>query len=96
MNQKKKKNQIKLIEEQPDTKCLIYDTNKYMYNFDQFKMIRSFVDSIFKGKITLGEADKKQRILLENILEFSNRVRLRSKIDKKKARDTYKNINFLY
>ena len=59
-------------------------------------MIRSFVDSIFKGKITLGEADKKQRILLENILEFSNRVRLRSKTDKKKTRDTYKNINFLY
>ena len=54
--------------------------------------IRSFVDSIFKGKITLGEADKKQRILLENILEFNNRVRLRSKTDKKKTRDTYKKI----
>ena len=47
-------------------------------------MIRSFVDSIFKDKITLGEADKKQRILLENILEFSNRVRLRSKQIKRK------------
>ena len=62
---------------------MIYETNKYTYNFQQFKMIRSFGDSILNGKITLDEVDKKSN-LLENILEFSNRARLRAQVGKKK------------
>ena len=47
-------------------------------------MIRSFSDSIFNDKITLGEADKEQNNLSENISSFTNRVRPRAKADKKK------------
>ena len=65
---------------------MIYETNKYTYNFQQFKMIRSFGDSILNGKITLDEVDKKSN-LLENILEFSNRARLRAQVGKKKNRE---------
>ena len=49
-------------------------------------MIRSFGDSILNGKITLDEVDKKSN-LLENILEFSNRARLRAQAGKKKNRE---------
>ena len=65
---------------------MIYETDKYTYNFQQFKMIRSFGDSILNGKITLDEVDKKSN-LLENILEFSNRARLRAQVGKKKNRE---------
>ena len=44
----------------------------------------SFGDSIFQSKITLGEANKKQIILLENILEFNNRAIPKSKADKQR------------
>ena len=39
---------------------LKYETNKYIYEFQQFQMIKHFRDCIFTGKITINEADKKQ------------------------------------
>ena len=46
-------------------------------------MIRSFSGSIYNGKITISEADKKQNNLLENTLQVNNKVRPRSKEKKK-------------
>ena len=50
---------------------------------EQFKTIKSFGNSIFRGKITIGEAYKTQSNLLENILELNNRVTPRVKTNKK-------------
>ena len=47
---------------------------------------RSFGDRVLSGKITLDEVDKKSN-LLENILKFSNRARLRARAGKKKNRE---------
>ena len=47
-------------------------------------MMKHFVDSIFSSKITLDEFDKKQNNLLNFILEFSSRSRLKSKANKKR------------
>ena len=43
----------------------------------------------------LGETSKKQSNLLQNILEFKNRARPRSKGDKQR-KNTFKSINALY
>ena len=51
-----------------------------------FWKIKSFGDSIFSGKITISEADKKQSNLLNvNALKFSNTFRPRSRIKMKKV-----------
>ena len=60
-----------------------YDTDKYVYDFQQFQTL-SFDDSIVNGKIAIREADERESNLLENILEVNNKVRSRSKSNKKK------------
>ena len=50
-----------------------------MFDFQLFETIRSFGDSIYHGKIHIKEAEKKQTNLLENIVNFSNTSRPRSK-----------------
>ena len=44
-------------------KNLLYETNKYVYNFQQYKTIRTFASNILR-KITLNDADKNQIELL--------------------------------
>ena len=63
---------------------LIYETSKYVFNSQKFEMIRSSGDSIFNGKITIGEDDKGQSNLWSNILELNGRAKGKSKADKKK------------
>ena len=63
---------------------MIYETNNYSRNFQQFEAIGSFGDSFINGKTALGEPDKKQSNLLRNILEFSDRAKSRVKTNKKK------------
>ena len=36
---------------------LIFEINKYVYNFLQFEIIGSFVKTILNGEITLNNAD---------------------------------------
>ena len=57
--------------------------------FWQSQTIRFFEDSIFSGKITLSETDKKQTNLLENILRFNSKLRPRSK-------DTFEKVTALH
>ena len=68
MNKIKSKNWTKK-NDRNDLKC---ETNKYVYNFQQFQMIRSF--GILNGKVTISEADKNQSNLFENVLEFNTKV----------------------
>ena len=65
---------------------LIYKTNKYKYNFQQYETIRSFSDSIFAGKINIDEAEMNQSNLLKNMVEFNEQSKLRKKEDKKKKK----------
>ena len=47
------------MEEKIDKDDLKYETDKYVYDFWQFRTKRSFSDSIFNSKNTKSEADKK-------------------------------------
>ena len=67
-----------------------------MYDFQQVQTIRPFRDNIYNGKITINEDDKKQSSLLSSILEFNNKTRPRSKVDKEKNDSTYESANALY
>ena len=58
--------------------------SKYKYDFTRFQTIRSFGVSIFTGKITIREADKKQSNILDVILKFNDKVRPTAKADKEK------------
>ena len=55
---------------------LIYKTNKYKYDFEQYETIRSFSD----------EAEMNQSNLLKNMVEFNEQSKLRKKEDKKKKK----------
>ena len=52
-------NEIKNIEEEIDRNDVKYKTNQYTFDFQQFQMTRFLGDSIFNGKTTISEVDKK-------------------------------------
>ena len=58
-----------------------YKTSKNLFDFQKFQTIRSFDDSIPNGQITISETDEKQSHLLNNILEFYDKARPRSKAE---------------
>ena len=74
--------EIKKWEEIIKRKDLKYETNKY--RIQQFKTIKSFGDCIYNGKINLKEAEKKQKNLFENIVNFDNKSRPRKDNDENK------------
>ena len=49
---------IKKREEKIKGEDLIYRTNKYKCDFQQYETIRSFGKSIYTGKVTIDEADE--------------------------------------
>ena len=75
MKQKKLK-QIGKIKEGED---LVYETDKYVYNFQQYETIRSFGKYIFAGKITLDNADKDQSNLLNEFIDSNKTTKPRDK-----------------
>ena len=56
---------------------------KKPFDFRIFKTIRSFGDYIYNSKITINEADREQSDLIEYIMSFNNKKRLKIKDDKK-------------
>ena len=68
-------NEIDKFEENVSKNDLMYETNKYTYNSQQFKAIRYFSESINNGKIAISKANEKQSNLLNNILEFHYETR---------------------
>ena len=44
------------------------ETSKHVYDFQHFQTIRFLGDSIFNGKFTMSDTDKKHGNLLENNL----------------------------
>ena len=65
---KKKKNWKK--EKILKRKDLVYKTNKYAYNLQQYKIIRSSAKNFFAGKITLDNADENQSDFLNKFREW--------------------------
>ena len=61
--------EIKQWEGKSKRKDLKYETNKYIYDFQQFETIRPFDDNIYTGK---------------NMVEFNNKTRPKAKKDKGK------------
>ena len=88
--------EIKEWEEKSKWKDLIYKTNKFEYDIQQYETIRSFVESIYAGKITTDESEEDQSNLLKNIVEFNKKSRPRTKEGKDIKRDTYENVYALY
>ena len=82
---KKWKNKIK-------QKDLKFETNRYIFDFQQIETIRSFGDSIYNGKINIKEAEMKRANLLEN---FNNKSKPRSKKEKDNKQNTFDSINAL-
>ena len=64
---------------------LKYKTSKNLFDFQKFKAINVFGNSILSGEITITEADEKQSNLLNDILEFNDEA-------KKKKSDTYESV----
>ena len=77
-------------------KDLKHETKKSVYDFPQFETIRSFGDNIYAGKINTDEAEMDQSNLLENIVEFNDKSRPKTKDGKSKKRDTYKSVNTFF
>ena len=69
--------EIKKWENKIKQKVLKYETNRYVYDFQQFETIRYFGDSIYTGKISIDEAEIDQTNLLDNIVDFNNKSRPR-------------------
>ena len=76
--------EIKSWKNEIKQKDLKYETNKYVFDFQRFEIIRSFGESIYNGKINIDEAEMKQTNLLENIMNFSNKSKSK-KIKKRKG-----------
>ena len=50
---------------------VVYETNKYVDNFQQYETIRSFSKNIFAHIINLDNADKDQSDLLNDCIDFN-------------------------
>ena len=61
-----------------------YKTKVYIYDFEQYRTIRSFADKIYTCKFNIDESEMDQNNLLKNLVKFNNRSRpIRTGKDKK-------------
>ena len=67
---------------------MIYCSNKEPFDFKTFKIIRSFGENTYSGKITINEADREQTDLVEYILNFNNKARAKNRDDKKRKKSS--------
>ena len=74
---------------------LIFETNKHIYNFQQFEAIRPFAKNILGGKTALNNADEYQSNLLVETMNLKKNTKLKNPEQKK--RDTLESsyIQFL-
>ena len=73
----------------------IDETRNDVCKCQQFET-RSFAKNIFTGKTTLNDADKDQRELLTEIVDFNKGTKPEHIQTKKQKRNTYESINALY
>ena len=77
-------------------KGLIYKTNKYKYDFQQYETIRSFGESIYIDKTSIDEAEIDQSNLIKKLVEFNDKSRARTAEGKDKKRNAFESVNALY
>ena len=77
-------------------KNLKYKTKSYTYDFQQYKTIRSFAESIDTRKASIVKAREDQSNLIEKLVEFNNKSRPKNKEGNDKKRDTYESAYALY
>ena len=63
---------------------MFYESSMQVSAFKVFKTIRSFGDSIYNHKIEIHKTNQEQADLLEYILSFNSKTKLRSVEDKNK------------
>ena len=63
---------------------MFYESSMQVSDFKVFKTIRSFGDSIYNHKIEIHKTNQEQADLLEYILSFNNKTKLRSVEDENK------------
>ena len=68
---------------------MIYYSSKEQFNFKTFKTIRSFGENIYGDTITMNEVDEEQADLIEYILNFNNKARLKNRDDKKNKKKCF-------
>ena len=68
---------MKKIENIVKREYLVYEANKYVNDFQQYEIVRYFVNNIFAGKITLDNADKDQGDSLNDFVDFNKRAKPR-------------------
>ena len=68
---------------------MIYYSSKEQFNFKTFKTIRSFGENIYGDTITMKEVDEEQADLIEYILNFDNKARLKNRDDKKNKKKCF-------
>ena len=68
---------------------MIYYSSKEQFNFKTFKTIRSFGENIYGDTITMNEVDEEQADLIEYILNFDNKARLKNRDDKKNKKKCF-------
>ena len=83
------KNEIDEIEKQENEikrNYLKYETNKYIFDFQQFETVRSFGDNIYTGKSSIDEAQMDQSNFLESMVQCDNKTRQNKKNVTKKRK----------
>ena len=81
---KNETNEIKKSKNQNNRDDLVYESSKYVYDFNILRTVRYFGNSSFSGKITICETDKKKSNLLNITSNFNDKVSPRSKADKER------------
>ena len=93
---KKEINKITEIEKTIDREKLIYKATEYIYDFRNSKTIRTFGKDIYKGKITLEEADEDQSNLIDEIENFNKKARPKDPIKKQEKDIVLENLYKFY
>ena len=83
---------IEKIEKMVSRKDLIFKIKKCVYNFQQFKAIRSFAKNVFRGKITSSNAGEDQSNLLVENINFKKRKQNQKSQRKLRKKDAHKNL----
>ena len=74
------------IEKTVDREKLVYRASEYTYSFQNFRTIRAFGRDIYNGEITLKDADEDQASLLNEIVNFRDKTKLKDEEKKKKKK----------
>ena len=89
---KKELDKIRKIVETINREKLVYRATEYIYDFRNFRTIRTFGRDIYERKITLEEANENQSKLVDDINNFVKKTRPQNNIKKQKKEIVLENL----